>query len=148
MRNLLLAALAASILAACATAPPPMAWVRTDGQRAAGDPVLAQQFDVDRTVCLGERQRAALSGVTIASGGLAAAMAAQDRGNSADAAARGCMADKGYLMVPEDQAEAKRAEMAVVAEEKRKKESAAAAAPTAPPKAHKPIAKPTTPPAT
>jgi hypothetical protein len=111
-------------------------------------PFLAQQFDVDRTVCLGERQRAALSGVTIASGGLAAAMAAQDRGNSADAVARGCMADKGYLMVPEDQAEAKRAEMAVVAEEKRKKESAAAAAPTAPPKAHKPIAKPTTPPAT
>jgi hypothetical protein len=124
MRNLLLAALAASILAACATAPPPMAWVRTDGQRAAGDPVLAQQFDVDRTVCLGERQRAALSGVTIANGGFAAAMAAQERGNSADAVARGCMADKGW-----------RAEMAAVAEEKRKKEAVmnAPAKPTPPP---------------
>jgi hypothetical protein len=145
MRNLLFALLGASMLAGCATAPPPMAWIRTDGQRAAGDPVLAQQFDVDRTVCLGERQKAALSGVTVANGGFAAAIAAQDRGNSADAVAKGCMAEKGYFMVPEDQAEERRAEMAVVAEEKRKKEMAAAAPP---PKPKMPAPKPVAPPAT
>jgi hypothetical protein len=86
-------------LGGCATAPPPMQWLRTDGKRAAGDPVLAQQFDIDRTVCLGERQKAALSGVTIASGTFAAPLAAQDRGNSADAVAKGCMAEKGYVLV-------------------------------------------------
>jgi hypothetical protein len=139
MRNLGIVALCAA-LGGCATAPPPMQWIRTDGKRAAGDLVLAQQFDVDRTVCLGERQKAALSGVTIASGGFAAALAAQDRGNSADAVAKGCMAEKGYVLVPEDQAEERRAEMAAVAEEKRKQE-AAAAAPTKPRKpAPKPVA--------
>jgi hypothetical protein len=111
-----------------------MQWIRTDGKRAAGDPVLAQQFDVDRTVCLGERQKAALSGVTIGSGGWAAAVAAQDRSNSADAVAKGCMAEKGYLLVPEEEAETRRAEMAAVAEEKRKQEAAA----TTPPKTRKP----------
>jgi hypothetical protein len=143
MRILGIVALGAA-LGGCATAPPPMAWIRTDGKRAAGDPVLAQQFDVDRTVCLGERQKAALSGVTFANGGFAAAVAAQERGNSADAVAKGCMAEKGYLMVPEDQAEERRAEMAAVAEEKRKQEAAATAPPS---KSRKPVAKPATPPA-
>jgi hypothetical protein len=36
--------------------------------------------------------------VTIANGGFAAAVAAQERGNSADAVARGCMAEKEYLL--------------------------------------------------
>jgi hypothetical protein len=127
MRNLLLAVLAAATLAACATAPPPMLWVRTDGQRATVNPVLASQAEIDRTVCLGERQKATLSGVTIANGGFAAALAAQERGSSADAVARGCMAEKGYLLVPADQADAKAAELAAVAEQKRKQETAAAA---------------------
>jgi len=105
-------------LAGCATAPPPMSWVRVDGQRAAANPVLAEQFEVDRTVCLGERQKAALSGVAVVNGSFAAAVAAQERANSADTVARGCMAEKGYLLVPEDQAEAKRAELAAIAEQK------------------------------
>jgi hypothetical protein len=144
MRILGIVALCAA-LGGCATAPPPMQWLRTDGKRAAGDPVLAQQFDIDRTVCLGERQKAALSGVTIASGTFAAALAAQDRGNSADAVAKGCMVEKGYVLVPEDQAEARREEMAAVAEEKRKQEAAAAA--PVPRKRRKPVAKPAPPPA-
>lgn len=144
MRILGIVALCAA-LSGCATAPPPMQWIRTDGKRSAGDPVLAQQFDVDRTVCLGERQKAALSGVTLASGGFAAALAAQERGNSADAVAKGCMAEKGYLLVPEDQAEVRRAEMASVAEEKRRQEAAAATAQSKPPKAAKPMTKPAPP---
>jgi hypothetical protein len=149
MRILGIVALCAALCAAlggCATAPPPMAWIRTDGKRAAGDLVLAQQFDVDRTVCLGERQKATLAGVTIANGTLGAALAAQERGNSADAVAKGCMAEKGYLMVPEAEAETRRAEMAAVAEEKRKQEAAAAAAQSKPPKSPKPMAKPAAPP--
>jgi hypothetical protein len=73
-------------------------------------------------------------------GGFAAAIAAQERANSADAVARGCMAEKGYLLVPEDQAEEKRAELAAVAEQKRKDEAAATTKP------HKPVtpAKPAT----
>lgn len=70
---------------------------------------------------------------------MAAAMAAQDRNNSAEAVAKGCMAEKGYFLVPEAEAEARRAEFAAVAEEKRKQE-AAAIAPA--PKARKPMAKP------
>jgi hypothetical protein len=134
-------------LGGCATAPPPMQWIRTDGKRAAGDVVLAQQFDVDRTVCLGERQKAAMSGTTFVNGSIAAAVAARDRGNSADAVASGCMAEKGYLLVPEDQAEQRRAEMAAVAEEKRRQEAASAAPPKTS-KPMKPIAKPVPPPAT
>jgi hypothetical protein len=146
MRNVLLVVLAAATLAACATAPPPMLWVRTDGQKATENPVLASQGEIDRTVCLGERQKATLSGVTIANGGLAAAMAAQERGSSADAVARGCMAEKGYLLVPADQADAKSAELAAVAAEKRKQEAAAAAPVQAKPR--KPLTKPVSPPST
>jgi hypothetical protein len=103
-----------------------------DGQRASGNPVLTEQFDVDKTICLGERQKAALSGVTVASGGLAAGLAAQDRTNSADAVARGCMAEKGYLLVPAEQADSKQAELAAVAEQKKQQDAAASAAPSKP----------------
>ncbi|MBJ7405941.1 MAG: hypothetical protein JHD07_22565 [Bradyrhizobium sp.] len=91
------------------------------------------QFEVDRTACLGERNKAALSGVSVASGGLAAAVAAQERSNAADTVGQGCMAEKGYLLVREDEADAKRAELARVAELKKQQE-AAAAAPAAKPK--------------
>jgi hypothetical protein len=47
------------------------------------------------------------------------------------------MAEKGYFLVPEDQAEARRAEFAAVAEEKRKQEAAATARPA-------PLSKPVT----
>ncbi len=67
-----------------------------------------------------------------------------DRSNAADTVQRGCMAEKGYLLVPEDQAAAKQAELAAIAEEKRRLE-AGVAAPL--PKPRKPMAKPVTPPA-
>lgn len=76
------------------------------------NPVLQTQFEVDRTACLGERNKAALSGVTVAGGGLAGAIAAQERTNAADTVGQGCMAEKGYLLVKEDEADAKRAELA------------------------------------
>src|SRR5262249_52538122 len=113
------------LLAGCATKP--MAYVRSDGQRISSDPVLSQQFELDKTVCLGERQKADLSGVTVANGSLAGAIAAQERSNSANAVARGCMAQKGYQLVPEEQAEERLAENQTVAAEKARREAAAAA---------------------
>lgn len=121
-----------AVLGGCAAAPK-MGWVRVDGQSSRDNPVLMTQFEVDRTACLGERNKAALSGVSVASGGLAAAVAAQERSNAADTVGQGCMAEKGYLLVREDEADAKRAELARVAELKKQQE-AAAAAPAAKPK--------------
>ncbi|WP_156948899.1 hypothetical protein [Bradyrhizobium sp. WSM1417] len=123
-------------LGGCAAAPK-MGWVRVDGQSSRDNPVLHTQFEVDRTACIGERNKAALSGVSVASGGLAAAMAAQERSNAADTVGQGCMAEKGYLLVKEDEADAKRAELARVADLKKQQEAAA----TAPaPKPKKPAA--------
>ncbi|WP_142251678.1 hypothetical protein [Bradyrhizobium sp. UNPF46] len=125
MRNLGIVVLCAA-LGGCAAAPK-MGWVRVDGQSSRDNPVLQTQFEVDRTSCLGERNKAALSGVSVASGGLAAAMAAQERSNAADTVGQGCMAEKGYLLVKEEEADAKRAELARVAELKKQQEASAAA---------------------
>lgn len=125
MRKIAIAALCVA-LGGCAAAPK-MGWVRVDGQSARENPVLATQFEVDTTSCLGERNKAALSGATVAGGGIAGAMAAADRSNAADTVARGCMAEKGYLLIKEDEAEAKRAELAIVADLKKQQEAAAAA---------------------
>ncbi|MGR4929277.1 hypothetical protein ACIPUD_21130 [Bradyrhizobium sp. CAR08] len=119
-------------LGGCAAAPK-MGWIRVDGQPARENPVLQTQFEVDRTACLGERNKAALSGVTFTGGGLAGAMAAADRSNAADTVAQGCMAEKGYLLVKEDEAITKQAELAKVAELKKQQE-AAAVAPSSKPK--------------
>jgi uncharacterized lipoprotein YajG len=131
----------ALVLTGCATAPK-MLWLRTDGQPAASDPVLAQQFQIDKTVCLGEREKADLSGVTVTQGGLVGIAAAQNRANAADAVGQGCMAEKGYILVREDQAAAKSEELASVAAEKARREAAAAAPPSPTHVAAKPKPKP------
>jgi hypothetical protein len=142
MRILGIVALCAA-LGGCATAPP-MLWLRADGQHIRDNPVYAQQFEMDGTICLGERNKANLSGVTFTGGGLSGIAAAQNRSVAADSVQRGCMAEKGYLLVPEDQGEAKLAELAAVAEEKRKQEAAASAPASSKPR--KPPAKPVPPP--
>jgi hypothetical protein len=142
MRILGIVALGAA-LGGCATAPQ-MIWLRVDGQRPSDTPVNLTQYEVDSTACLGERGKANLSGVTFTGGGLAGIAAAQNRSNAADTVQRGCMAEKGYLLVPEDQAAQKQAELAAVTEQKRQQEAAATAPP---PKPRKPPPKPA-PPAT
>jgi uncharacterized lipoprotein YajG len=137
MRVLGIVALCAA-LGGCAAAPK-MLWLRADGQRGSENPVLKTQYELDATACLGERNKANLSGVTFTGGGLAGLAAAQNRSDAADTVQRGCMAEKGYLLVPEDQASEKQAELAAIAEQKRKQEAAAAAPP---PKTRKAIAKP------
>jgi hypothetical protein len=54
-----MAVLTLAILTACThTPPPPMVWVRTDGQRIADDPTLAQQGERDKAICEGNAQGA------------------------------------------------------------------------------------------
>jgi hypothetical protein len=110
------------VLSGCASAPK-MAWVRTDGQSLKTDPVLVQQFEIDRTICQGELQKANLSGVVIDDGDVYSAVARQNRSIAASQVRSGCMAEKGYIQTPEDQAEAKRQEFAAVAAEKARREA-------------------------
>ena len=58
-----------------------MVWLRLDGQRGAGNPVLTEKFETDRKTCFGTAH------------------------NEVDAAA--CMAQKGYIQAPAEQAEAR-----------------------------------------
>lgn len=102
-----------------------MAYVRLDGQRSSTDPVLHQQFEVDRTICSGEMQKANVSGVTYTGGGFAGLAAQIERSNAVGQVAEGCMAQRGYLLVPKEQAEAKAAELASVEAEKKRREAVA-----------------------
>jgi hypothetical protein len=71
----------AVMLAGCATNPSPASspvWMRTDGRPVASDAGLAQQFQIQRTICLGGQERAS------------------------DAAFLGCMAQKGYVLAKAD----------------------------------------------
>jgi len=127
-------------LSACA---PHTIYLRADGQAPGNDPVLHQQFEMDRTVCQGELQKANVSGVTYTGGGLIGAMALAERSQSVDQVGQGCMAAKGYVLVREDQAAAKQQELAAIAAEKARREAAAAAPPPPPPEPHRtPAVKP------
>lgn len=106
-----------SLLAGCSTAPPHV-WLRTDGQSVRGNPALAQQAEIDRTVCRGETSRAGLSGTVIATGGLAGIAAAQERTAAQVDVFEGCMAAKGYVYVPADQADAVAERLAATARQR------------------------------
>ena len=97
--------LASAALVGCAyelsQPQPKMVWLRLDGQRGAGNPVLTQQFETDRTACLGTTQQD------------------NEPNQAVDAVAKDCMAAKGYIQVPEDQAEAKSQELAATNAQRR-----------------------------
>lgn len=81
----ILAALGATTLAGCSATTQqtiPGIWIRADGQSGRTNPALAQQFEVDRAACR--------------------------TGNDFD---RACMAQRGYVLVPAQQAEAKAAQL-------------------------------------
>ena len=70
-------------------------------------------------------QKANVSGVTYAGGGLAGVAAQIERQQAVGQVAEGCMAQKGYLLVPKEEAEAKAAELAAVDAEKKRREEVA-----------------------
>lgn len=106
MRSFALA-LAAVALSGCAAKT---VYLLADGRAPVSDPVLNQQFEMDRTVCQGELQKANLSG-SLRDWGI-------ERGAAVSQVGQGCMAEKGYVMVREDQAAAKQQELAAIAAEK------------------------------
>ena len=113
-----------------------MIYLRADGMNPVSDPVVNQQFEMDRTICQGDMQKANVSGVTITGGGVPGVVAAANRSQAVSQVGQGCMAEKGYVLVKEDDAPAKSQELAAVAAEKARREAAAAqaaAAAAAPP---------------
>ena len=62
-------------LAGCQTVPQEQyIWIRTDGQRGAGHPKLQNEFEVDKTECIGEVQKSATGAPVIYYRGLAGAI--------------------------------------------------------------------------
>jgi hypothetical protein len=107
-----------------------MAWVRTDGKSTSSDPALSQLFQTDKTTCQGEREKVNLSDVTFTQTGFAdMSIAAHNRTDAIDAAVNACMTDKGYVLVPGDQAEAQRQQFAAVEATKQAQQTAQAAPP-------------------
>src|SRR6187455_1741877 len=87
---LLIASLLIAGLAGCAggmdfgSTPQRLTWVRTDGQSGKANPAIADQFSKDRSECIGTTEPS----------------------NAQLTAARGCMGQRGYVLVSADQAEA------------------------------------------
>lgn len=111
-------------VAGCQTANPydGSIWVRTDGQKGSGNPVLTAQYDVDSAICVGEVQKAAVGSPVIYYQGLAgmvsAAMIADQKTAGLVDIMKGCMAQKGYVLVPLKDAEVVAAEFRRQAAEK------------------------------
>lgn len=114
MTRLLVAAALFPTILGCAA--PELVAVRTDGQRIASSPSLKQAFEADRTVCVGETQKANLARTPNLYGGFAAIAKDAEQKHAADDVFAGCMAQKGYAMVRKEQVDAKLAEYSATAQ--------------------------------
>jgi hypothetical protein len=102
----------AGALAGCAVQPEVrMVNIRTDGQAIRGNPALIQQFEIDKAVCEGEMSKANLGGTQFCRGVIDCAVQGQQRGQGLQVVGKGCMAEKGYIQVPEPEMEARLAEI-------------------------------------
>jgi len=105
---------------ACATGPRNIA-VRTDGQAMRGNAALEQQYAIDAEICKGDAQKANLSAGTNYYGGLVANISEDiRRGHVITDVAKGCMAGRGYLSVPETEAAETAARLAATKKERQK----------------------------
>lgn len=106
------AAACVAALSGCQTTPQEeMIWLRTDGQSQVGNPHLLQQHEIDKTICMGEAQKSAVGAPMVYSNGsfvseVNASMVRSQQGNAVADVAKGCMAQRGYLLVPKSQAPA------------------------------------------
>ncbi len=114
MTRLLIAIALLPIAAGCGG--PELVAVRTDGQRIGTSPSLVQAFEGDRTVCVGETQKANLSRTPNLYGGFAAIAKNAEQRQAADDVFAGCMRQKGYAMVEKEKSEAKLAEYSATAQ--------------------------------
>jgi hypothetical protein len=131
MRIAVLAA-AALGLAACLQ-PVDMVWVRTDGRVIKSDPVLLHQAEIDRTICGGDTGRAGLTGLNPVTPDGGNRRISERRGELSADVMRGCMAEKGYVYVRADEAEARSAEFAAVAAENARRDAGPPASVRKPP---------------
>lgn len=91
----------AGLLAGCAaTLNQQLVYIRIDGKTIPDNPQLSQQFDTDKTICVGEMQKANLSGAVISTGNVFMDVSNDlDRSRSENAVMLGCMASRGYKLV-------------------------------------------------
>ena len=125
---LAVAAFVAITFAGCASQPPPKTvWLRTDGRVTANDPVLNRQFEVDRTVCSGDTGKAGLTALNpvTPNKGYYNGVVGVERGALSSDVMKGCMAEKGYVLVYEDEVPAKAAQFAAASAQQAKQEAAA-----------------------
>ena len=115
MRNIVLA-LAALALAGCATKG---VFLLADGRLPSDDPLLKEQLEQDLTICNAEAQKLNLSGNSNSMGSIS-------RNAAVGQVGRGCMAEKGYVLVRKEEVDSKRQELAAAAAEKARLEAAAA----------------------
>ncbi|MFM9848908.1 MAG: hypothetical protein ACKVP3_17295 [Hyphomicrobiaceae bacterium] len=102
--------------------------IRTDGQPMRGDIVLSHAYETDHAVCTGEMQKANMSGTVFHNGGLVNAIAVHaERKGQADDVMAGCLAQKGYVIVSEEEAETRLAHYRAVAEATAQRSSSASA---------------------
>jgi hypothetical protein len=99
-----------------------MAWIRADGMRISGDSTLTREFDTAKAACLGVQPNAP------------GAKSGGDLALDTSETARACMADKGFVLVRANEADAKGAELRAIAEKKRADETPAAPPPAQAPK--------------
>jgi hypothetical protein len=125
LMRIAVACLLTVLTTACATQPK-TAWIRSDGQRSTGDSVLTEQFELAGTDCANQRDKYILSLPAIMDYGLPGFRANAEREEAANELVKGCMAKKGYLLVPEEQAESKRQELLAMEVERKRQETAAA----------------------
>jgi hypothetical protein len=79
-------------LAGCAK---PMVYLLPDGRVPSSDPMLSRQFAADTATCNDERARSVQGGDH--------GDGSSTRGAEVDQVGDECMADKGYVLVPQDQ---------------------------------------------
>ncbi|MBB3289914.1 MULTISPECIES: hypothetical protein [unclassified Rhizobium] len=110
-KSFLVLVCASIALTACQTASPQddTVYVRTDGISQVGRPDLQQQFQIDSTVCIGEAQKAAVGAPIVYSNGsllseISAASVNQQKSNALNDVVKGCMAQKGYILVKKSEA--------------------------------------------
>ena len=110
-------ALAALALTGCATKG---VFLLADGRIPADDPLLKAQLEKDLTICNGEAQKANLSGNL-------ANVSSISRYSAVAQVGRGCMAEKGYVLVRKEDVETKQKELQAATSEKTRLEATAAA---------------------
>jgi hypothetical protein len=115
MIRILLATMGVGVLLGGCADPVRSVVLRSDGQPISANPALMHAYNMDEAVCMGEVQKARLSGVTFSNGSMAAIADQMDRKDAAATVLRGCLAQKGYLIVREDEAERKGAELRSIA---------------------------------